>query len=136
MESIIVAVRISAPVEKAWRYFNDPEHVTKWNHASDDWHSPRAQNDLRPGGIFNYRMESKDGSEGFDFTGTYSEIVPLEKIAYVMLGGRKVTVTFKEEGESTVVTTTFDPETQNPPDMQRAGWQAILDNFKKHAEEH
>lgn len=107
-----------------------------WNHASDDWHSPRAQNDLRPGGVFNYRMESKDGSEGFDFTGTYSEVVPLEKMAYTMPDGRSVTVLFTSDGSLTTVATTFDPETENSPDMQRAGWQAILDNFKKYTEEY
>jgi uncharacterized protein YndB with AHSA1/START domain len=131
---ITVEATINALVDKVWEMFNEPEHVMKWNHASDDWHSPRAENDLRAGGSFNYRMESKDGSQGFDFGGEYTEVEPNRKIAYVMADGRKAEVSFEDMGGSTHVTTSFDPEKENLPEFQRAGWQAILDNFKKYAE--
>ena len=134
MEQITVETVIAAPIEKVWGFFNEPEHVIKWNHASDDWHSPRAENDLRVGGTFNYRMEAKDGSVGFDFTGTYEEVVPNKLIRYVMDDGRKVGVSFEDIGGSTEVRTIFDPETENPIEMQRGGWQSILDNFKKYTE--
>lgn len=133
-EQITVESIINAPGEKVWRYFTEPEHITQWNAPSDDWHSPRAENDLRVGGKFNYRMEAKDGSAGFDFTGTYDEVVPQEKIAYTMDDGRKAIVTFSQENGATKVAVVFDPENENPMEMQRAGWQAILDNFKRHVE--
>ncbi len=132
---ITVETTVNVPAEKAWILFSEPEHVTQWNQASADWHSPRATNDLRVGGSFNYRMEAKDGSAGFDFGGTYTEVVPNRKIAYTMGDGRTVETTFEDLGDSTAVTTVFDPEGKNPPEFQRAGWQAILDNFKKYAEE-
>jgi uncharacterized protein YndB with AHSA1/START domain len=131
---ITVETLVNAPLEKAWEVFTNPEHVKKWNHASDDWHSPRAENDLREGGKFNFRMEAKDGSQGFDFEGKYTEVVPLEKFSYVMSDGRKVDVIFEKLGNSTQVKETFDPESNNPLEFQRAGWQAILDNFKRAAE--
>lgn len=134
MEKITVENMISAPVEKVWTTYTDPESVKKWNAASPDWHSPRAENDLRVGGEFNYRMEAKDGSEGFDFTGTYSEVVPNERIAYTMPDGRKVEVDFAPVDGGTKIKVTFDPETQNPIEMQREGWQSILDNFKQYCE--
>jgi len=134
MNKITVETKVKAPVEKVWHAFTEPAHITKWNTPSPDWHTPRAENDLRVGGKFNSRMEAKDGSSGFDFTGTYDEVVPNEKISYTMDDGRKVATTFAQEGESTKITTVFDPETQNPEEVQRGGWQAILDNFKKHVE--
>lgn len=134
MTPLTVETVINAPVEKVWRSYTEPSEVTQWNAASADWHSPRAENDLRVGGSFNYRMEARDGSEGFDFTGTYTEVVPHEKIAYTMGDGRKVAVTFAPEGEGTKVTTVFDPENENPIELQRSGWQAILDNFKRYVE--
>ncbi len=134
MERITVETTVHAPVEKVWRTFTEPAHVTKWNAASDDWHSPRAENDLRTGGSFNVRMEAKDGSAGFDFTGTYDEVALHERYSYTMSDGRKVDVVFTPEGEGTKITETFDPETENTPEMQRAGWQAILDNFKTYCE--
>jgi len=134
MNPITIETTVRAPVEKTWRYFTEPAHITKWNAASDDWHSPRATNDLRVGGQFTCRMEAKDGSMGFDFAGTYDEVVPHKRIAYQMTDGRKVVVTFAQQGDRTKVTETFDPESQNPVDMQRDGWQSILDNFKKYAE--
>lgn len=133
-EQITVESSISAPAEKVWRYFTEPEHITQWNAPSDDWHCPRAENDLREGGRFISRMEAKDGSAGFDFSGTYDEVVPQEKIAYTMDDSRKAVVTFTQEGDATKVHVVFGAENENPVEMQRAGWQAILDNFKKHVE--
>jgi uncharacterized protein YndB with AHSA1/START domain len=133
-EQITVETPVNVERIKAWEYFNEPKHVMQWNHADGSWHSPRAENDLRTGGKFNYRMEAKDGSEGFDFAGTYDEVVAPEHLSYTMTDGRKVTVTFEELGNSTHVKTVFDPESVNPPEFQRQGWQAILDNFKKYAE--
>ncbi|MFZ2555880.1 MAG: SRPBCC family protein [Minisyncoccia bacterium] len=133
-EKVTVEVIINVEREKVWDFFNDPAHIVKWNHASDDWHSPRAENDLRVGGRFNTRMEAKDGSEGFDFIGTYTEVVEPERFAYTMDDGRTVSVTFEEMRNSTYVKTLFDPEDENSIEMQKEGWQAILDNFKKYAE--
>ena len=132
--SITVENTINAPVEKVWAYWSAPEHITKWNNASEDWHSPRAENDLRTGGKFSTRMEAKDGSMGFDFGGTYDEVKTNEVIAYTMSDGRKVVVNFTKEGDQTKVIETFDAEETNPIEMQRGGWQAILDNFKKYVE--
>ena len=106
----------------------------QWNNASDDWHTPRAQNDLKVGGRFLSRMEAKDGSAGFDFEGTYTKVKEYRLIAYSMDDGRIVRITFSEHGNNTTVVITFDPEQENSLEMQRAGWQAILDNFKKYAE--
>lgn len=133
MDKITIESEINAPVEKVWEAYTDPGHIIKWNHASDDWHSPRAENDLREGGRFSFRMEAKDSSEGFDFAGMYTEVVPKEKLSYEF-GGRKATVSFEDLGESTRVTIAFDPEEENPEEMQRSGWQAILDNFKRYVE--
>lgn len=134
MEKITIEARVAAPREKVWRSYTDPLSVTHWNAASSDWHCPRAENDLRVGGAFTYRMESRDGKEGFDFTGVYDEVVQNEKIAYTMDDGRKVVTTFTEVESGTDVVVTFDPEHENPIEMQKGGWQAILDNFKKYAE--
>lgn len=133
-EQITVSSVVAAPIEKVWEFFTEPKHVMQWNHASDDWHSPRAVNYLKVGGVFNYRMEARDGSAGFDFTGTYNEVVRHERIVYTMDDGRKVEETFVSEGAGTKVAVMFDPETINPPSMQRAGWQAILNNFKSYTE--
>lgn len=134
MEKIKVEAIVDASVDKVWEYWTNPEHVTKWNHASDDWHSPRGTNDLRVGGRFNFRMEAKDGSSGFDFEGEYTEVEPNKKISYKMDDGREVDVTFEDLGSKTRVVETFDPEKENPVDFQKGGWQAILDNFKKYTE--
>lgn len=132
--SIEVSVDVAASMDTVWMAWTDPQHVVKWNFASDDWCCPRAENDLRVGGTFNYRMEAKDGSFGFDFEGKYTEISDRQRIAYVMADGRTVETTFEDRGETVTVTTVFDAEDQNSVDMQRDGWQAILDNFKTHAE--
>jgi len=135
-EKKIVTVQntVNAPVEKVWEYWTKPEHITKWNFASDDWHSPRAENDLRAGGKFVSRMEAKDGSFGFDFGGTYDEVEPNKYIEYTIGDGRKVKVNFTAKGDTTEVVESFEAENTNPVEMQKGGWQAILDNFKKYTE--
>lgn len=134
-ERITVETLIDAPREKVWNYFTQPEHITKWSFASADWHCPRAVNDVRTGGTFSTRMEAKDGSQGFDFSGTYTDVVPDELIAYTINGdGREVEVLITTEDEGTRVSQTFEAETENPVEMQRGGWQTILDNFKAYVE--
>lgn len=132
--SVTVSTTVNAPVEKVWKYFSEPEHITQWAQASDDWHAPYAENDLRKDGTFKTTMAAKDGSESFDFTGVYTDVQLHKRIAYTMDDGRKVEVYFEGDGNSTTVTETFEAEGQNPVDMQRTGWQAILDNLKKHTE--
>ena len=134
-EMVTVETNVGLPVQKVWELWSLPEHITKWNSASDDWHTPRAENDLRTGGKFTARMEAKDGSFGFDFGGVYDEVVDLQLIRYTMGDGRKVEVRFAEKNGNTSVVERFDPEQTNPVDMQRTGWQSILDNFKKYAEQ-
>ena len=131
---ITIESKIHAPLEKVWQYWTLPEHIIKWNHASDDWHAPSAENDLRKGGKFIFRMESKDGSMGFDFNGIYDIVIPNEQIAYTIEGGRKVNILFSSDGETTNVKEIFEPEDENFIELQRNGWQAILDNFKKYSE--
>ncbi|MET6996282.1 SRPBCC family protein [Chitinophaga defluvii] len=131
---ITVAATVNAPVEKVWEFWTSPEHITRWNNASDDWHTPRADNDLRVGGKFNTRMEAKDGSFGFDFWGVYDEVKTNELIAYTLGDDRKVSITFKSNGNTADVTETFEAESTNPVEMQKGGWQAIMDNFKKYTE--
>ena len=131
---ITVKNTVKGPVEKVWQYWTAPEHITKWNHASDDWHSPSAENDLRTGGKFSARMEAKDGSMGFDFAGVYDEVKPHQRIAYTLGDGRKVKVDFTSNGNDTDVSETFEAEDIHSIEMQRGGWQAILDNFKKYVE--
>lgn len=131
---ITIEALIFADVKKVWDYYTKPESITKWNFASDDWHCPSASNDMRVGGKFISRMEAKDGSFGFDFEGVYDEVVDHKKIAYTMPDGRQVITNFENLGDKTKVTTTFDAENENPIEMQRTGWQAILDNFKKNVE--
>lgn len=134
MEKIIVSTVVRAPRARVWETWTDPAHVVHWYFASDDWHVPRAENDLRVGGRFVTEMAARDGSAGFDFEGTYTEVLPQERIGYVMDDGRKVTIAFADKDGGTEVTETFDPETENTIELQRHGWQSILDNFKKYAE--
>jgi len=131
---ITVESTVNAPVEKVWKYWTLPEHITQWNNASDDWHTPRAQNDVRTGGTFSIRMEAKDGSFGFDFGGVYDAVKNNETIEYTMGDGRKVQVQFASQGSKTKVTESFEAESTNSEEMQKGGWQAILDNFKKYTE--
>lgn len=134
MQHITVESPINEPVKKVWEAYTNPKHIVKWNHASSDWKCPHAENDLRAGGKFSIRMEAKDGSEGFDFEGTYDEVVPQEKIAYTMSDGRKATIEFIPLGNSTHMKIVFDVENENPIEMQKQGWQAILLNFKEYVE--
>ena len=131
---ITVQNTVNAPIAKVWQFWNAPEHITKWNSAADSWHSPRAENDLRVGGKFTYRMEAKDGSFGFDFEGVYHEVKVNEYIEYTIGDGRKVTVAFSGRENETAVVETFEAEETHSIEMQRSGWQAILDNFKKYTE--
>lgn len=133
--SITVTATINAPVTKVWECYTKPEHITKWNSASPDWHTPKAENDLRVGGKFLSRMEPIGKSEeGFDFTGTYTAVEELRLIGYKMDDGREAEITFAEHEGKTEVSVTFDAETENSIELQRSGWQAILDNFKKYVE--
>jgi uncharacterized protein YndB with AHSA1/START domain len=131
---ITVETTVKAPVEKVWETYTSPEHIVKWNSASDDWHTTRAENDLRTGGRFLSRMEARDGSAGFDFEGVYDEVKRNKLIVYTMTDGRKAEITFTAENDETIIRVVFDAETENPVEMQREGWQAILDNFKKYTE--
>jgi uncharacterized protein YndB with AHSA1/START domain len=131
---ITVQTNVKAPVQEVWEMWNNPRDVEIWNNASEDWHTPLAENDLRQGGKFNYRMEAKDGNSGFNFTGVYDVVKPNERIEYTMGDGRKVRVSFKTNGDETSVIETFDAEDENSLELQRTGWQAILNNFKKYAE--
>ncbi|MGE7273631.1 SRPBCC family protein [Brevibacillus panacihumi] len=132
--TITVETVVHSPVEKVWEYWTDPEHIKQWNNASDDWHTPYAENDLKVGGKFVSRMEAKDGSFGFDFGGVYDEVSTNESIAYTMGDGRKVKIVFLRQENDTRIIESFDAEETNTVEMQQAGWQAILDNFKKYAE--
>ncbi len=132
--SITIQASVKATMEKVWTYWTEPKHIIQWNAASDDWHTPRATNDLRVGGKFTSRMEAKDGSMGFDFEGVYEALEKHKLISYTMADGRKVSIQFVPKGDAVEVTETFDAEQMNPVDMQRAGWQAILDNFKRYTE--
>jgi uncharacterized protein YndB with AHSA1/START domain len=130
---ITIETIVAAPLAEVWRAYTTPEDIIQWNAASDDWHTTAATVDLRPGGTFSSRMEAKDGSMGFDFAGTYSRIEKHSLIAYDF-GDRKATITFEEGPAGIRVRVSFDPETTHPIDMQRDGWQAILNNFKRHVE--
>ncbi len=131
---ITVETTIHAPIGKVWGYWTKPEHITKWYFASNEWHAPSAENDLRRGGKFVTRMEAKDGSFGFDFSGVYDEVRKNEWIAFTLEDGRKTTVSFTSHHNETRVTEAFEAEATNELEMQKAGWQAILDNFKKYSE--
>lgn len=131
---ITVSTTVNAPLQRVWDLFTEPMHIIHWNHASDDWQTSYAECDFRPGGAFLSRMEARDGSQGFDFTGKFSEIVPGKSIASTLDDGRNVHVSFSEKAGVTLITESFEAEEQNSPELQRGGWQAILNNFKKYAE--
>lgn len=131
---IAIETVVKANISRVWDGWNNPEDIKQWNAASDDWHTTRSTVDLREGGKFLSRMEAKDGSAGFDFEGTYTRIVPHKTIEYRMSDGREVKVEFVEHAGSVIVRTDFDAESENSPEMQRTGWQAILDNFGRHVE--
>src|SRR5438477_8818923 len=132
--TITVESTVKAPVEKVWKIWNAPEHITKWASPSDDWHTTSSENDLRVGGKFLSRMEAKDGSFGFDFGGVYDAVKTNELIEYTIGDGRKVIIHFTGSGNETKVVETFEAETMNSIEMQQGGWQAILDSFKKYTE--
>ena len=135
-ENIIVETTIDAPLEKVWKCWMTPDDIAQWNNASNDWFTPSADNDLTVGGKFVYRMEARDGSFSFDFSGTYQTIKEKELLEYALTDDRKVTVIFAETDGQTKVTETFEPDTENPNEVQQQGWQAILDNFKQYVETH
>lgn len=131
---ITITAHVNKPVAHVWRIWTEPDHILRWNAASDDWHCPEAINDLRAGGAFNYTMAARDGSFSFGFAGVYDEVQPHKRIAYTMSDGRTCEILFAEKDGGTEVIESFDAESQNPVELQRAGWQAILDRFKIHAE--
>lgn len=131
---VVVQAVVNAPIDKIWEYWTNPGDITRWYFASDDWHTPRAENDLRTGGKFNIRMEAKDGSGGFDFWGIYTKIIFNKQIEYTIGDGRKVKIQFVVKDNKTEIFESFETENENSIEMQRGGWQAILDNFKKYAE--
>ncbi|MBV6492928.1 MAG: hypothetical protein LDLANPLL_00933 [Turneriella sp.] len=131
---ITVSATVNAPVEKVWERYTAPDHITKWNFASDDWQCPWAKNDLKVGGKYAVRMEAKDKSFGFEFEAVYDIVDANKELTYTMTDGRKATTTFQANGSATRVETTFDAETENSVELQKGGWQAILDNFKKYVE--
>ncbi len=131
---ITIQAVVAADRQKVWNCYTQPEHITKWNFATDTWHCPAASNDMRVGGKYLARMEAKDGSFAFDFEAVYNEIVDGEKFTYTMPDNREIQVSFEKMDDKTRVIVTFDPENENPVDLQRSGWQSILDNFRKYAE--
>lgn len=131
---ITVAATVNAPIDIIWKTWTTPSDIKKWNSASDDWHTTKAENDLRAGGEFSSRMEAKDGSMGFDFAGIYDEVKPYELIKYTLGDGRKVEISFEKHADGVTITESFEAEDTNPIEMQRGGWQAIMDNFKNYVE--
>jgi uncharacterized protein YndB with AHSA1/START domain len=132
--SLTVETTVNAPIQKVWDYWTKPEHITKWNAASDDWHTPWAENELKIGGKFKARMEARDGSFGFDFEGTYNDVQDQKYLEYTIADGRKVQVSFSSQAEATKVVETFEAEDTHSIEMQKEGWQAIMNNFMKYAE--
>lgn len=131
---ITVSALVNKPVAHVWNTWTDPQHIMQWCAASDDWHCPKASNDLRIGGRFSSTMAARDGSFSFEFEGVYDDVKLHKRIAYTMADGRTCEILFTEETGGTRVVESFDAESQNPVEMQRGGWQAILDRFKAHAE--
>lgn len=131
---IKVEAIVSSEISKTWDAYTKPSHITKWNFASEDWHCPKAENNLKAGGKYLARMEAKDGSFGFDFTAIYDEVLQQERLVYTLADGRQASVEFSTTTKGTRITVAFDPESENSIDMQRDGWQAILNNFKKYLE--
>lgn len=133
-QSITIETVVKKPIGQVWEKWTLPEHVMKWNNASDDWHTPSAENDLRAGGTFTYKMAAKNGSYSFDFGGIYDEVILNKKIAYTLGDGRKVVIEFIEEDEGVKIVETFEAEGTHSVEMQRSGWQSILDNYKRYTE--
>lgn len=133
-EKITVQTTVNATIENVWKIWTSPHDIVHWNTASDDWHTTKAENDLKVGGKFSYRMEAKDGSFGFDFEGIYDNVKTNELIAYTMSDGRKSIITFEPQGNKINISQTFEAETENTIELQKNGWQAIMNNFKKYTE--
>lgn len=133
MKEITIDTIVNSSISKTWNFYTEPQHITQWNFADPSWHCPSASNDMKIGGKYLARMEAKDASFGFDFEAYYTEINEGKNFTYEF-GGRKCTVQFEEIGDATKVTISFDPETENPIEMQRTGWQIILNNFKNYTE--
>lgn len=131
---ITVQTTVNCPISMAWERYINADDIIKWNSASPDWHTTRAENNVVVGGTMSFRMEAKDGSEGFDFSGVYTDVKDNMYLAYTLEDGRHVEVTFEEVENGTHILVSFEPENMNPNEMQQAGWQAILDNFKKYVE--
>ncbi|SHM97823.1 Uncharacterized conserved protein YndB, AHSA1/START domain [Cyclobacterium lianum] len=134
MKKIGVSTTVASDMDRVWEYWTKPEHIIHWNFATDEWHCPRVENELKANAKFSWRMEAKDGSMGFDFEGVYDKIIKNELITYRMTDGRKVAIVFTERDNAVHIEETFEAEGTNSDEQQRAGWQAILDNFKKYVE--
>ncbi|MGB5820761.1 MAG: SRPBCC domain-containing protein [Saonia sp.] len=134
MKAITVQTKINDTLEKVWDRYTKPGHIIHWNFATPEWRCPTANNDVRVGGVLNTRMEAKDGSMGFDFIATYTQVKPMVHLEYSLEDNRKVNVFFAQDGNMVTVTGTFEPEKSNPEEMQQQGWQSIMDNFKKYVE--
>jgi uncharacterized protein YndB with AHSA1/START domain len=134
MEPITISTNVQASLAHVWECFTAPAHITQWCHASEDWHAPAAENDLRVGGRFKTTMAAKDGSFEFDWGGEYTDVEPLRSFRYIMDDGRAASLTFEAQADGVRIVETFDPEQENPVEMQREGWQAILDSFQRYAE--
>ncbi|MDF1696258.1 MAG: SRPBCC family protein [Saprospiraceae bacterium] len=134
MTTVTITAHITAKINKVWEYWTSPHHIIRWNFASPEWHCPTAEHDLQVGGNFKYHMAAKDGSMGFDYKGTFTQIQPEKVLAFTLEDNRKVSITFEETENGTRVTETFEIEDENTIEMQKQGWQAILNNFKAHVE--
>ena len=132
---ITVNTIINCPIKKVWEFFNEPKHITKWNYASETWHCPASENDLKLGGKFKHTMSAKDNSFSFEFEGVYTQVDLYKQIDYILADDRKVSVYFKEENNQIIVTEIFEAENENTLELQQQGWQAILNNFKNHTEQ-
>lgn len=132
---ISVETNIKAPVKEVWKFWTTPVHIKQWNNASADWYTPSAENDLREGGTFSYKMASRDGSNSFNFGGVYDEVKENDLLVYTLDDGREVRIRFKEEGRATRVVEEFEPDGAHPNSVQKDGWQAILNNFKRYVEQ-
>jgi uncharacterized protein YndB with AHSA1/START domain len=134
VNTITVQTTVKAPIDRIWNYWTEPGHITHWCYASDDWHAPYAENDLKVNGKFKTRMAAKDGTAGFDFEGIYTKVLRNKTIEYTIPDGRKVVITFSDLGNETKVVESFDAENENSLELQKGGWQSILNNFKKYSE--
>lgn len=136
IKKIEVEVLVNKDPKEVWKHWTETDHIKNWNHATEEWHTPSAENDLKVGGAFSYRMEAKDGSMGFDYSGNYDHIDEKKKLSFTLDDGRKVDISFIEEGSKTRIVEVFEAEPESPLELQKNGWQSILNNFKNYAESH